>query len=328
MKKVEIIAEAAQGYEGDGTKAILLAQAAIKGNADSIKFQIVYADELSTPDYKYYKLFKKLEMDLEVWKIIAEKVKKAGKKLYFDVYGNKSLETAIKLKANGVKIATTEFYNDELFNKCIRNFSRIFISTGGIPFSDIKKKVKIIPNYKDIVLLYGYQAEPTKPENNNLNRINYIKEHLKDVKIGFMDHTEGGTRLAYHIPILAIGMGAEVIEKHISLDRELEMEDFISALSPSEFKEFTGIIREAEKAMGKKKYELTKEEIEYRAKATKIVVAIKEIKKGAIIKRKDIELKRTGEKINRGFYRIEEVIGKKLIKDKNINEPLKPDDIK
>ena len=111
---VEIIAEMAQGYEGNEIKALLLARGAIRSGADTIKYQLVHADELATPDYQYYDLFQSLEMSSTAWKDVAEEIKTNGKKLYFDVFGMQGLSEALELGADGVKIHTTDFYNNDV----------------------------------------------------------------------------------------------------------------------------------------------------------------------------------------------------------------------
>ena len=82
---IEIIAEVAQGFEGDKKLTELLTAGAIYSGADAIKYQLVYADELATPDYEYYQLFKSLEMDQEVWEEVSQKIHKNGRNLYFDI---------------------------------------------------------------------------------------------------------------------------------------------------------------------------------------------------------------------------------------------------
>src|SRR3989344_604724 len=113
-KKIEIIAELAQGYDGDPKLTSLLALGAIESEADAVKIQIVYADELATPDYHFYQAFKILEMPKDIWQNTVDKIHQAGKKVYFDVYGEKSLALAKELKADGIKLSTTEFYNKEI----------------------------------------------------------------------------------------------------------------------------------------------------------------------------------------------------------------------
>ncbi|TAL62954.1 MAG: NeuB family protein, partial [Legionella sp.] len=120
--KTEIIAEIAQGYEGNPTLARLLVKGALVANADAIKIQLIFADELCVPTYPYFDLFKSLEMDEKVWVELVDITHKAGKQIYFDVYGERSLALAHKLNADGVKISTTDFYNIPLFTQAATHF--------------------------------------------------------------------------------------------------------------------------------------------------------------------------------------------------------------
>ena len=114
-EKIKIISEVAQGYEGNFNTAKKLLNSCLKSGADIIKFQLVYADELSTKSYKYYNLFKNLEMDFSNWKYLVQKTKKNNLQFFFDIFGDKSFELAKKLKVDGVKITSTDFYNINLF---------------------------------------------------------------------------------------------------------------------------------------------------------------------------------------------------------------------
>ena len=122
IKNIELIAEIAQGYEGNKKLTELLTTGAIVSGADSIKYQLVYADELATPDYQYYDLFKSLEMDMEVWEEISGRIHNNGQKIYFDIFGFDSLSIAREVLADGVKLSTTEFYNRALIEKTLETF--------------------------------------------------------------------------------------------------------------------------------------------------------------------------------------------------------------
>ena len=125
--KIEIIAEIAQGFEGSEKLTQLLTKGAIASNADAVKFQLVYADELATPDYEHYELFKDLEMDKSIWIDVCNQIHNSGKKVYFDVFGLTSLNLAKEVGADGVKISTTEFYNSALFDRAIVQFDTLFL---------------------------------------------------------------------------------------------------------------------------------------------------------------------------------------------------------
>ena len=330
QNKTEIIAEVAQGYEGNQKLTDLLTIGAMASGADAIKYQLVYADELATPDYQYYDLFKSLEMKTGVWKEISRRIHDNGQKLYFDVFGLRSLSIAREVNADGVKLSTTEFYNRELIKKALNNFEKIFISVGGISVEDIDLLVdeSLKDHVEKICLLYGFQAEPTPLEKNNLLKLRAIKDRYPGFELGFMDHSDGGSQDAYNLSLLALGMGISVIEKHITLDRSLKIEDYVSGLAPDQFRKFVELIRKYESALGIADFKLSELEIEYRNKASKTVVAVKDIKKGHIIQIRDIALKRTGTDAGREPIRIlEEALGRVLKVDVKKEHPVLKDHV-
>ncbi len=328
--KIEIIAEIAQGYEGNEKLANLLTKGAIASNADAVKFQLVYADELATPDYEYYQLFKELEMKPRIWIDICQKIHDAGRKVYFDVFGLFSLDMAKQVGADGVKLSTTEFYNNALFDSAIIQFDTLYLSVGGIPTEDIDKKLSALSTEQvdKICLMYGFQSEPTPLDENNLNKLSIFKDRYPNFRIGFMDHSDGALDDAYYLPLVAMGTGINAIEKHITLDRELEIEDYISGVTPSEFIKFVGLVRRFEPVLGLNSLELTEQEEAYRNKATKSVVALCDLKSGDILTMDMVALKRCSKPINNhSILEIEQALGKVLKKDISIDSPIAKEDL-
>jgi len=328
--KIEIIAEIAQGYEGNHKLTELFTIGAMASGADAIKFQLVYADELAIPDYQYYDLFRSLEMSTETWKEVSKRIHDHGQKLYFDVFGFESLAVARDISADGVKLSTTEYYNRALIEKSLDNFEKVFISIGGIPVEDIDLLTnELLNNHAErICLMYGFQAEPTPLEQNNLRKLRSIREKYPGFELGFMDHSDGGTQDAFHLSLLAIGMGISVVEKHMTLDRSLKIEDYISGLAPDQFRKFVGMVRKYEPALGMESLELSDLENEYRNKAAKSVVAMKALKKGQVIHSSDIALKRTGVKAGREPVRmLDEALNRVLKVDVRKNNPILKDQV-
>ena len=310
---IEIIAEIAQGYEGNEKLSNLLVEGAINSGADSIKLQLIYADEICTKEYEYYSFFKTLEMDITVWKALVKKVHKAKKKIYFDIYGDQSLKVANALDADGVKISTTDFYNNSLIINSLKNFKKVFLSTGGVDFLHLDKLLLKLKSHKNLVLLYGFQDEPTLINDNNLSRLSNLQEKYRDFDWGFMDHTEGDKEEALYIPILSIGMGVKYIEKHITLSNNLPIEDNVSALSIDRFKKFVEIVKSAYRALGSEKLTLTHKESEYKKRAGKIIVSKERIKENTILSNKNITLKRFSTTYNENHcYIPEKIFGKTL----------------
>lgn len=322
---VEIIAEVAQGYEGDATLARLLARGAVRAGADAIKFQLVYAEEIATPDYQYYDLFRSLEMPREAWQAVAEETRAGGARLYLDVYGQWSLEQAIDLSVDGVKIHTTDFFNTPLVRSALDAMPRVFISLGGISVEELEEFLnlhEVTPN-QQVCFMYGFQAEPTPVESNNLRRLRALKERFPGHLFGFMDHADGSSDEAMTLALMALAFGVDCIEKHISLDRALQLEDYVSALSPEQFQMFVRRIRHLEKGLGTDNLELTKAEQEYRHKAMKVVVAGRRLRRGQVVTLADVCLKRTSySSPSSSIYRIEQVVGRTLAVDVQPNQQI------
>lgn len=319
---IEIIAEAAQGYEGNPTLALMIARAASCAHADGVKFQIIYADELAIPDYKYYELFKKLEMPSEAWLAVADEAKSAGMRIYFDIFGEKSLGQAKLVKADGVKIHTTDFFNTKLIQAALKNMLRIFISFGGISVEELRQFIEQhqIKPRDQVTFMYGFQAEPTPLNANNLLKIISLQQTFPGYQFGFMDHAEGGSQEAMTLALMTLPMNITCIEKHITLDRTLKLEDYVSALTGDEFLNFVQKIKSHETALGKGNLIVTPAELEYRSKVVKVVVASQKITKGKKITESDISLKRVGQVDTSSFFRIEEVVGSILDFDLSPNQ--------
>lgn len=312
--KTEIIAEIAQGYEGNPKLAELLVKGAVIANADSVKIQLVFADELCVPTYPYYDLFKSLEMSVEVWMGLVKRVHEAGKRIYFDVYGDRSLAIAHSLGADGVKISTTDFYNLPLIKQAFAGFDNVFVSTGGVPVEDLDEMMNMRALPKKLTLMHGFQAEPTATADNNLARIATLHARYPGAGIGFMDHSLGAGTEAFQLPLVALGLGVSCIEKHITLDYSLQIEDYISALSVDRFGEFVKMIRAMEPALGSSELLLTSKEIEYKNRAGKVVVASRGLPKGARITESDVAMKRVSTTPPESYYRqVAPVIGKTLL---------------
>jgi len=310
-----IVAEAAQGYEGNPTLASLLVKAAASAGADAIKFQLVYADEIATPDYQYYKLFEKLEMSPKEWRKVAAEAKRLGIELYFDVFGGRSFQLARALGARGLKIHATDFYHDDLLRKVLGSRIKVLLSCAGLCEEELLELFERHPNARQarVTYMHGFQAEPTPLASNHLRRLRSLADLCQPAGIGFMDHTDGGKEEAQELALLSLPFGVSVIEKHITLDRELKLEDYVSALPPGKFRSFVRKVKKYEKALGLPQIQPGEDEARYRLKSAKVVVASRKIKKGMILKEGDLKLFRINNQENLPcIYDPRQAVGKKL----------------
>jgi sialic acid synthase SpsE len=328
--KVEIIAEAAQGYEGDPTLARMLVRAAVAGHADTVKFQLVYADELATKDYPYYGLFKALEMPAPAWERVALDAREAGLGLVFDVYGLESLRLALKLGVTGVKIHSSDFFNEPLITAAVEEAPHVFFSGGGIMADELGSFLNSLsPTHRmKMTLLYGFQAEPTAMSDNNLARLGGIREKFPSLRIGFMDHAEGGADEATWLGVLALPFGITTIEKHICLHRGLNLEDSVSALDAHELSLYVRRIRSAEAALGAQELTLSQAEMAYRRRAIKVVVTKTSLPAGTQIESSHLALLRVStEGSDQTIHRLDHVIGRKTIRTVEAWQPVHREDL-
>lgn len=317
-----IVCELAQTHEGDFSLAKLLVKAAALSKADAVKFQTFAADELAAPGYKYYSLFQKLEWPESYWKELIDLGHTLGIKVYADVFGVKSLKMLISLYIDGLKLHATDIRNPILLSALSEVDLPLIVSVGGCSLDEVKKALGILERNKrqhPIILMHGFQSYPTLIEHSNLNKLKLFQDtFLKPV--GYADHIDGNHPHNFSLCAMAIGMGAVVIEKHLTIARLLKLEDYESALNPDDFAQFVLKIREVDLALGESKDHLSSSEVAYRQMIRKHVVAIREITQGDLFKDTDLALKRV-DSIDEPLD-LSDVIGKKAPKNYLINDPV------
>ncbi len=332
-KKLSIIAEIAQGFEGRPEQARLLMKAAAAGGADAAKYQLVYADELATPDYKYYELFQSLEMADEVWEELAAYASQLGIQLHLDIFGERSLRLAERLDVAAVKLHGTDIANIGLL-KAVAGSSvqQVLLGAGGAFASEIEQALDILSN-KDVVVLLGFQGYPTPNETNQIARvgllINRFAESNSRVSIGFADHAPPDSPLRYALAAAAVGAGATVLEKHITLGQVMKLEDHESALNPDEFSEFSKVVHACAEALGNiadnEDFGMADAEHAYRKMIRRHVVTSRDIDAGSTITPADLVLKRTS---SEDFISdLAAVYQKSLNRSFQKNTPISPADI-
>lgn len=322
----KIIAEIAQGYEGHPLFSELYIKAAAKAGADSVKFQVVYADDLAEPGYEYYELFKSLEMDVAVWKNLRAIADDLGIKLYADILGDQAIDLARQVRFDGLKIHSTDFFNRKIVKECFDLCETVFISLGGIEEKELDELMVDIQEWgkmSNLVLLYGFQAEPTPLEKSNLARLTYIKNKFPETPVGYLDHTEGGTPESVHLSAMAMAIGADYIEKHLTLNRYLEIEDYVSGLEPEEFASYVSTMKNLQEALGASDFILSDAEKTYRDKALKKILIRSTKKAGDTVSMDDFVFKRSSRiEPFEGFHNPLDVVGKTVAKDMDENDPV------
>ena len=283
-----IIAEAANNHGGRFNTAVSMVKVAAEMGADAIKFQCWTAEDFAVASHSYYDLYKKVSFTKKQWKELRDLAKEKNLLFFIDVLDEASLNLMDELKIDAFKIHAGDIDNHSFIEKVAKKGRPVFLHTGSANYDEIKKAAVIIKKYnKNMIPFFGFQDYPTNLEQLNLNFIRTLKKELSPV-VSFMDHTTG-----VFAPVVAVGVGANIIEKHFSLNRKLKDYDWQSSVEPDKFKTMVKKIRDAEKTLGSSKLILSDSEKKWLPVIRKHIVAKKEIKKGQRVKKSNIAMKRS-----------------------------------
>ena len=318
--KVSIVAEMAQSYEGSQDVAEQIAIKACRAGVDAVMFQVVYADELAVPQNNRYSLFRNLEMPKNNWKRIIDTVHAAQGMAFGEIFGKRSADVVLEGGIDGFKIHAADLSNLGLLRYVGQTNLPTLLSVGGCTEEEVRTAVQVMQDSgsEEIILMHGYQLCPTSLDCTHVLKIPALKERF-GFPVGYGDHIAGCVEgdvsrmnpLALTIPLLAIGAGAKVIEKHVILNRTRAWEDYESALTPEEFVDFVTLIRSVEMALGDKSLAPNDAESAYRTSAKKYIVAANDIAAETILKEEHILFKRI-EKPEEGIVNPFDVLGRKL----------------
>lgn len=213
-----------------------------------------------------------------------------------------------------LKVASRDLTNLPLLNALGETKVPIIISTGMSGKKELDNALNILTkHHSDISILHCVSQYPTKPENVNLNTIKYLLKNYSQYSIGYSDHSIG-----ISIPVAAAAIGAEIIEKHITLDRRMKGTDQAGSLGPDGLIRMIRDIRLLNISMGKNEIFISSDTINAKNKLERSIASKRKILKGEIIEEKDLHLLSPGD----GFKWIEKdlIIGKKVLKNIPKNE--------
>ena len=333
LPQIEIIAELAQGFEGNPGLAHLLVKAAAAAGANAAKFQLVYADELATPDYKHYELFKGLEMEDEVWAGVAAACRDVGIALNLDVFGSRSLALAETLGVETVKLHGTDISNlGFLAEVAGSKVPRVMLGAGGALASEIEQALDILAG-KQVIVMLGFQGYPTPNDTNQIARVAELMRRwtaaMPQLAVGFADHAPPEDNTRFALAATALGAGARILEKHLTLGRNMKLEDFESALNPDEFEQFCVTLRACAAAFGASSgnddFAMSEAEMNYRKMIRRHVVAARPITAGTVLGPADLVLKRSG--ADTYISDLDSAYGRKAVRALEANDPVLPDDL-
>lgn len=320
---VYIIAEAGVNHNGSVELAKELVKKAKEAGVDCVKFQTYVTENLVTYSAKkakyqidntknndsQYSMLKKLELSFEEFKEIKNYCDELEIDFISTPFDFESIEFLKQLKMKFWKIPSGEITNYPYIEKIAATEIPIILSTGMSDMEEVKNAVKIIKKgaSRNFSILHCTTQYPAPLEECNFNVLDTLKNKF-GVKIGYSDHTEG-----ILAPIVAVAKGAEIIEKHFTLDKNMEGPDHKASLEPDELREMVRNIRMVEKMLGNGIKEPTKSETINKAIARKSIVAKRDINKGEIFSEDNLTIKRPGTGISP--MRWNEIIGTMATQD-------------
>lgn len=221
-----------------------------------------------------------------------------------------------------LKVASRDLTNLPLLAAMAETKIPIILSTGMAGKKELDDALKVITHYHDdISILHCVSQYPTHPDNLNLNTILYLKENYGKYHIGFSDHTIG-----ISAPVVAVGMGAEIIEKHITIDRHMKGTDQAGSLGPDGVNRMVRDIRICEKWLGTKDLYIDKSVASAKVKLERSIATKKDLHIGDVIIEDDLHMLSPGDGFK--WSQVNDVIGKTVQVEIPANEVIYPDMIK
>ena len=313
-----IIAEIGVNFNGNVELARKMIDAARDAGADAVKFQTFTAESLvtqGTPKVRYqeettnvaethYEMIRKLEFKREDHKPIMDYCSKSGIEFISTPYDVDSAQFLKKLGVEVFKTASADLVDLPLQEYLAQNADYCLVSVGMATLGEVEDAVNLYRNYENenVVLLHCVANYPCSDESLNLRVLQTLKRTF-GMHIGYSDHSIGTLAAS-----LSAALGAQVFEKHFTIDRELPGPDHKASATPDEFKEMVQQIRRAELMLGSSVKTCQEEERQMSQVSRKSIVVKRELPSGTLIKREDLTTKRPGTGIPSS--RFNEVIGK------------------
>lgn len=329
---VYVIAEAGSNHNRDLATAKKLIDVAAEAGADAVKFQTYTADGLysrKTPTMSYlsdgglvdeqesvWELIKRIEIPWEWHHELADHARDAGLHFLSTPFEEKAVELLAEVGVPAYKIASYEVNHLPLIEACARTGRPLLVSTGMASLADIERALDTAnaAGATEIVLLHCAINYPPRFEDLNLRAIGTLSSAF-GLPVGWSDHTMGHTA-----DVVAVTLGARMVEKHYTLSRDQEGPDHPFALEPHEFAAMVTAIREAEAALGSSVKRVTEAESEMFALGRRSLVAARDLPAGRPLTRDDIAVKRPGFGIP--VHELDLAVGRRPVRDTEADEIL------
>lgn len=323
MEKVYIIAEAGDNHNGDFNTALKLVDVAKRAGADCVKFQTFVTEEIISKyaemaeyqkkntgkEESQFEMVKRLELSFDEFRKIKEYCDRVGIQFLSTPFDLKSVDFLNELGVPFFKIPSGEITNYPYLIKIAHTGKPVVMSTGMCEPDEILAAINVLEKNGsgEITLLHCNTEYPTPLKDVNLYAMRTMKK-MFGKKVGYSDHTKG-----IEVPVAAVALGACVIEKHFTLDKNMPGPDHKASLEPDELGRMVKNIRNIEIALGDGVKRVSESERKNIAIARKSIVARRNIQEGETLTEENLAVKRPGTGINPMQWM--EVLGTRAVRD-------------
>jgi N,N'-diacetyllegionaminate synthase len=294
-----VLAEVASAHGGSSDRALKMLDAAFQMGADGIKFQLFRADRLVVQRHPGRRDFEQIELTMEEWRRVLRAAKGSGLAVLVEAFDPPSLELAAEEGADAFKVHTTDMENPDFIAAVGAVGRPVLFATGGVSIDDVRDAVRRVGDVP-VALLHGFQTFPTPIQEIRFRELAQWRERFR-VPVGFLDHTDGGTLFAQVAPALAAAWGADLVEKHFTLDRSERGYDYQSSLNPEDFHRMVELLRQAEQGAGDELAPPSEAAGGYHRLMARSIVAARLIPRGAVLTAEMLAFKRTDTRFEPGF---------------------------
>jgi len=295
---------------------------------DAVKFQTFKAKEFVSDESEIYEyetqgkkvresmleMFERHEFSRSEWKEIADYCRRKGIIFFSTPQNYSDLEMLIELGVPAIKVGSDDLTNLPLLERFAMRKKPMIISTGMAYLSEIDEAIRTILLINDnLIVLRCVSSYPAIMEEANLRSMRTLKTAYPNVVVGYSDHTIGTVA-----PIAAVAMGANVIEKHFTLDNKMYGPDHQFSADIPTLKTMVEQIRNVERAMGDGRIRPNIKELTMRRVARRSIVALKNISKGDVIRNDMVGVKRPGTGLSPKLLKY--IVGKTATKEIKKNE--------
>lgn len=272
-----IIAEVGSNHDQKFDQAKQLIEVVEEAGADAVKFQLYEADDLYPDDTDAHEMLASTELPHEWLPDLAEHARERGLSFFASPFSRSAVDRLVELQVPAIKWASSETVNLGLLGYAARQSTPLILSTGMSNMADVYEAVELVRSLgnEDLVLLQCTSVYPAEPDSVNLRVMDAFRA-MFGCPVGFSDHT-----LGTEIPVAAVARGASVIEKHVTIDKDLDGPDHHYALEPDELARMVQGIRSTEEALGSSVKKMIDEEKKHARRES--LHASKDIQEGEVI---------------------------------------------